>query len=159
MKSRCAFYLRKGGFRMKQKIIRKEFNKGVDEMNSNSSNKNFYEKENTEMKRLNLFESRLFGRICYGFGRDEEGFVYIKEDEANVVQMIFEMVINGHSLQNIQAELFNKGIKSPSGKDTWTRDVIDKTINNQKYVPHIIEFDTYFIARGKKELCCRYIRS
>ena len=50
-------------------------------MNSNSSNKNFYEKENTEMKRLNLFESRLFGRICYGFGRDEEGFVYIKENE------------------------------------------------------------------------------
>lgn len=34
------------------------------------------------MKKLNLYESRLFGRICYGFGRDEDGYVYIKEDEA-----------------------------------------------------------------------------
>ena len=111
------------------------------------------------MMKLDLYQSRMFGRICYGFGRDEKGFVYIKEDEANVVQMIFEMAINGHSLQDIQTELFNKGIKSPSGKDKWTRDVIDKTINNKKYVPHIIEFDDYFIARGEKELRCRYDRS
>ncbi len=144
---------------MKQKIIRKVFNTRVDEMNSNSSNKNFNEKENTEMKRLNLYESRLFGRICYGFGRDEEGYVFIKEEEAGVVRKIFEMAINGNRLHEIQMELFNKGIKSPSGKDTWTRDVIDKTINNQKYVPHIIEFDNYFMARGEKELRCRYIRS
>jgi hypothetical protein len=144
---------------MEQEIIRKVFNTVVDEMNSNSSNKNFNEKENTEMKRLNLYESRLFGRICYGFGRDEEGYVFVKEEEASVVRKIFEMAINGNSLHAIQVELFNKGIKSPSGKDTWTRDVIDKTINNQKYVPHIIEFDNYFMARGEKELRCRYIRS
>ncbi len=144
---------------MKQNIIKKDFNKGVDKMKTNSTIKNYNEKENTEMKRLNLYESRLFGRICYGFGRDEDGFVYIKEDEANVVRKIFEMAINGNSLQAIQVELFNRGIKSPSGKDKWTRDVIDKTINNKKYVPHIIEFDDYFIARGEKELRCRNDRS
>ncbi len=144
---------------MKQNIIKKDFNKGVDKMRTNSTIKNYNEKENTEMKRLNLYESRLFGRICYGFGRDEDGFVYIKEDEANVVRKIFEMAINGNSLQAIQVELFNRGIKSPSGKDKWTRDVIDKTINNKKYVPHIIEFDDYFIARGEKELRCRNDRT
>ncbi len=144
---------------MKQNIIKKDFNKGVDKMKTNLTIKNYNEKENTEMKRLNLYESRLFGRICYGFGRDEDGFVYIKEDEANVVRKIFEMAINGNSLQAIQVELFNRGIKSPSGKDKWTRDVIDKTINNKKYVPHIIEFDDYFIARGEKELRCRNDRS
>ena len=144
---------------MKQKIIRQEVNKGVDEVTSYSTNKNYNEKENTELKRLNLYQSRLFGRICYGFGRDEEGYVYIKENEADVVRMIYNMTINGYTLQSIQDELFNRGIKSPSGKDKWTRDVIDKTINNQKYVPHIIEFDDYFIARGKKEERCRYIRS
>ena len=140
---------------MKQNIIKKDFNKGVDKMKTNLTIKNYNEKENEEMKKLNLCESRLFGRICYGFGRDEDGFVYIKEDEANVVRKIFEMAINGNSLQAIQVELFNRGIKSPSGKDKWTRDVIDKTINNKKYVPHIIEFDDYFIARGEKELRCR----
>ena len=140
---------------MRKKILKNNFNKGDDKMKINSKIKNYNEKENIEMKRLNLYESRLFGRICYGFGRDEDGFVYIKEDEANVVRKIFEMAINGNSLQAIQVELFNRGIKSPSGKDKWTRDVIDKTINNKKYVPHIIEFDDYFIARGEKELRCR----
>ena len=82
--------------------------------------------------RLNCVHcGKSFGRICYGFGRDEDGYVYIKEDEADVVRMIYDMVINGHSLQNIQEELYNLGIKSPSGKDKWTRDVIDKTINNK----------------------------
>ena len=126
---------------MVQNVIKRNFNRGIDKMITNLIIKNFNEKEKTEMKRLNLQESRIFGRICYGFESDEEGFVYIKEDEANVVRMIFDMAINGHSLHNIQTELFNKGIKSSSGKDTWTRDVIDKTINNKKYVPHIIEFD------------------
>ena len=50
-----------------------------------------------------------------------DGYVYIKEDEADVVRMIYDMVINGHSLQNIQEELYNLGIKSPSGKDKWRR--------------------------------------
>ena len=144
---------------MKQNIIKKDFNKGVDKMKTNLTIKNYNEKENEEMKKLNLYESRLFGRICYGFGRDEDGFVYIKEDQANVVRKIFKMAIDGNSLQAIQVELFNRGIKSPSGKDKWTRDVIDKTINNKKYVPHIIEFDDYFIARGEKELRCRNDRS
>ena len=89
------------------------------------------EREKNEMIKLDLIQSRRFGRICYGFGRDENGLVYVKEEESNTVKMIFAMAINGHSLQDIQSELFNKGIKSPSGKDKWTRDVIDKTINNK----------------------------
>mgnify|MGYP006361471205 CR=1 FL=1 len=34
------------------------------------------------MTRLGLYESRTFGRISYGFIRDEKGMVYINEDEA-----------------------------------------------------------------------------
>ena len=102
-------------------------------MTTNIENKRHYEnKEETNMMHLDWIQSRLFGRVCYGFRRDEDGYVYIKEDEAEVVRMIYDMAINGHSLQNIQTELFNRGIKSPSGKDKWTRDVIDKTINNSK---------------------------
>ena len=93
---------------------------------------NLEKKEINKMMKLDLYESRLFGRICYGFVRDEKGYVYIKDDEAEVVRMIYSMAINGQSLQNIQTELFNRGIKSPSGKDKWTRDVIDKTIKNSR---------------------------
>jgi len=51
------------------------------------------------------------------------------------------------------------GIKSPSGKDKWTRDVIDKTINNKKYLAHIITFEKFVEASIEKEARCRYIRS
>ncbi len=40
------------------------------------------------MMKFDLYESRTFGRICYGFGKDEKGYVYIKDDEAEVVRMI-----------------------------------------------------------------------
>ena len=137
----------------------KKFNKGVDKMISNSKIKKYNEEENTKMKKLNMYESKYFGRICYGFGRDEKGFVYIKEDEVDVVRMIYDMAINGNSLQKIQAELFNRGIKSPSGKDKWTRDVIDKTINNEKYLTYIVSFENLVDASIKKESRCRYVRS
>ena len=145
---------------MKQNKLIDNFSKGADKMmTTNSIIKNYNEKENVEMKRLNLYESRLFGRICYGFGRDEDGYVYIKENEADVVRMIYDMAINGHSLQAIQTELYNRGIKSPSGKDTWTRDVIDKTINNSKYLDYIIPIEKFIEASIEKESRCRYIRS
>ncbi len=144
---------------MKQNTLKDNFSKGADKMTTNSTIKNYNEKENTEMKRLNLYESRMFGRICYGFGRDEEGFVYIKDNEAEVVRMIYNMAIDGHSLQNIQTELFSRGIKSPSGKDRWTRDVIDKTINNNKYLTYIISLENFIEASIEKESRCRYIRS
>ena len=67
---------------------------------------NLEKKEINKMMKLDLYESRLFGRICYGFVRDEKGYVYIKDDEAEVVRMIYSMAINGQSLQNIQTELF-----------------------------------------------------
>jgi len=128
-------------------------------MISNLKIKKYNEEENTKMKKLNMYESKYFGRICYGFGRDEKGFVYIKEDEADVVRIIYDMAINGNSLQKIQAELFNRGIKSPSGKDKWTRDVIDKTINNEKYLTYIVSFENFVNASIKKESRCRYVRS
>ena len=126
-------------------------------MNQNNKNER-REMEDNKMIKLDLIQSRRFGRICYGFGRDENGIVYVKDEDSKTVKMIFSMAINGNSLQDIQSELFNQGIKSPSGKDKWTRDVIDKTINNKKYVPFIISFEDYFMARGEKELRCRYDR-
>lgn len=127
--------------------------------NTTNNINNLKLEEKNKMLKLDIYISRLFGRICYGFGRDENGFVYIKEDEADVVRMIYDMAINGNSLQKIQAELFNRGIKSPSGKDKWTRDVIDKTINNSKYLTYIISFENFVEASIEKESRCRYVRS
>ena len=127
--------------------------------NRNKNENNIKLKEENRMLKLDMYTSKFFGRICYGFGRDENGFVYIKENEADVVRMIYDMTINGNSLQKIQAELFNQGIKSPSGKDKWTRDVIDKTINNEKYLTYIISLENFVDASIEKESRCRYARS
>ena len=121
--------------------------------------KNIKFKEEDKMMKLSFYESRLFGRICYGFGRDENGYVYIKDNEADVVRMIYKMAIEGSSLQNIQERLYNLGIKSPSGKDKWTRDVIDKTINNEKYLSYIIPVESFIEASHDKTSRCRYNRS
>lgn len=64
---------------------------------------NLVNKEKDTMIKFDLYKSKTFGRICYVFGRDEKGYVYIKDDEDEVVRMIYSMTINGHSLQNIQA--------------------------------------------------------
>lgn len=38
--------------------------------------------------KLSLVESRLFGRICYGYRRDKQGIVEIVPEEAEVVRTV-----------------------------------------------------------------------
>lgn len=96
---------------------------------------------------LILYESRTFGRISYGFGRDEDGYVYAKDDEANIIRLIYKMCIQGLSLLQIQTILYNREFQSPSGKDKWNREAIDKTINNKKYVTSIISLENFWQQR------------
>lgn len=80
-----------------------------NEMMDNLSN----EMEESKMTKLGLYESRTFGRISYGFVRDDKGMVYIKEDEAQIIRWMYKMCIQGLSLLQIQAELIRMGINSP----------------------------------------------
>ena len=80
--------------------------------------------------KFSLFESRLFGRICYGYKRDKQGLVEIVPEEAEVVKTIFGLYSAGNSLEAIQGCLFDHGISSPSGNAHWSRDVLNKLLNN-----------------------------
>lgn len=62
--------------------------------------------------KLSLIESRLFGRICYGFKRDQYGFVEILPEQAEVVKTIFRMYREENSLENIQKYLLSHSISS-----------------------------------------------
>lgn len=57
--------------------------------------------------KLSLIESRLFGRICYGFKRDKYGFVEIVPEQAEVVKTIFKMYREENSLEDIQKYLLS----------------------------------------------------
>lgn len=105
--------------------------------------------------KLSLVESRLFGRICYGYRRDKQGLVEIVPEEAEVVRTIFRLYRAGNSLEAIQGYLFNQGIPSPSGKVQWSRDVLNKLLNSGKYAKGIIDFEDYCAVYFLKGENCR----
>ena len=105
--------------------------------------------------KLSLVESRLFGRICYGYRRDKQGLVEIVPEEAEVVRTIFRLYGAGNSLDAIQGYLFTQGIPSPSGKVRWSRDVLNKLLNNGKYTKGIIDFEDYCTVYFLKGENCR----
>ena len=105
--------------------------------------------------KLSLIESRLFGRICYGFKRDKYGFVEIVPEQAEVVKTIFRMYREENSLEDIQKYLLSCSISSPSGKAKWSRDVLNKLLNNGKYTRGIIDFEEYCEVYFLKEGNCR----
>ena len=105
--------------------------------------------------KLSLVESRLFGRICYGYRRNKQGLVEIVPEEAEVVKTVFGLYGDGSSLEGIQNYLFSQGIPSPSGKAQWSRDVLNKLLNNGKYAKGIIKFEEYCDVYFLKGENCR----
>lgn len=74
--------------------------------------------------KLSYIESKIFGKVCYGFHRNNNGIVETIPDKAKVVETIFLLFLKGNSLEDIQYYLFEIQIPSPSGKEKWSRDVL-----------------------------------
>lgn len=51
---------------------------------------------------LSYLESKIFGKVCYGFKRNKNGIVEIVPDKAKIVQQIFSLYLAGNSLESIQ---------------------------------------------------------
>ncbi len=51
---------------------------------------------------MTLIESRFFGRICYGYTRDEDGFIFVDEEKAKVIKMIFRFSLEGMILEKFR---------------------------------------------------------
>ena len=105
--------------------------------------------------KLSYLESKIFGKVCYGFRRNEDGIVETISDKAAVVKMIFSLYLNGNSLEDIQQYLFETQIPSPSGKEKWTRDVLNKLLNNYKYTFGIVSHQMFEAVENLKESNCR----
>ena len=62
-------------------------------------------------------------------------------EQAEVVKTIFRMFRERNSLEDIQKYLLNCRISSPSGKTKWSRDALNKLLNNGKHTKGIIDFE------------------
>ena len=87
--------------------------------------------------------SKLANRVCYGYTNDKEGNLVIDEEKAKNVRLIFDLYLHGYSLSKIVKELKERGVLSPTGKESWTSMAIDKILTNEKYVGNVILQKTY----------------
>lgn len=105
--------------------------------------------------KLSYIESKVFGKVCYGFRRNKDGIVETIPDKAVVVEGIFSLYLNGNSLEDVQQYLFEIQIPSPSGKEKWSRDVLNKLLNNYKYTFGIVSHEMFEAVENLKESNCR----
>ncbi|WP_276934234.1 recombinase family protein [Dielma fastidiosa] len=105
----------------------------------------------------------VFGRLSYGYRRNENKHLVINEDEAVNVKRIFHMATEGYTQKEI-CDIFND--EAISGI-YWTRNKINRIINNEIYLgklnnhlvciddfcPAIIDDELY--KRAKVKVCRR----
>lgn len=68
--------------------------------------------------------------------------------------MIFSLYLGGNSLEDVQQYLFETQIPSPSAKEKWSRDVLNKLLNNYKYIFGIVSHKMFEAVENLKESNC-----
>lgn len=95
--------------------------------------------------------SGLYSRACYGYNKDKHGMLIIDEEQAKVVRAIFNWYLEGLSVGGIIERLKSKGVKSPKGKDSWSKRAVESTLTRRKYTGDVaIELET--AARSNVEI-------
>ena len=80
---------------------------------------------------------------CFGYTLDKNHEIIIKEDEAAVVKEIFKMREHGKSLNYISQWLYDNNIKTPSGRERWSRETLNKMLRNEKYTGNVLLQKTF----------------
>lgn len=89
--------------------------------------------------------------IPFGFYKDNTtGTIRVDNEKADTVKLIFKLYLNGFSLKRITKHLAEMHILSPTGKDIWTVQAIDKILSNEKYL-HIIPSEQFVKAQLEKQ--------
>ncbi|NLV57780.1 MAG: recombinase family protein [Clostridiales bacterium] len=91
--------------------------------------------------------SGFFRRRCYGYRNNANGDLEIVPEEAEAVHFIFESYLKGASLNLIQGELRQRGIPSPTGKDTWCKQSINILLSNEKYTGDVLLMKSVSLGR------------
>lgn len=95
--------------------------------------------------------SGLYDRKCYGYTHDENGHLVIEPEQAAVVRLIFDLYLSGYSIVKIIRELEQRGISSPTGKETWCKRSIDTMLTNSKYTGNAVALKSTTEGYEKKK--------
>ncbi len=68
-----------------------------------------------------------------GYEKGEDGLPKIVESEAEIVQMIFRLFMEGKTPSAIAKQFASQGISSPGGKKTWQVATVKSILTNEKY--------------------------
>lgn len=82
--------------------------------------------------------SKIANKICYGYSKASDGGLTINKKEAQIVRFIFDRYLSGDSLGKIADALTEKKVASPSGKDKWSRKVVDGLLSNEKCAGQVL---------------------
>ena len=82
--------------------------------------------------------SKIADKICYGYSKAPDGSLTVNEKEAQIICFIFDRYLAGDSLGKIVDALAEKKVSSPSGKDRWSRKIVEGLLSNEKYVGQVL---------------------
>ena len=94
-----------------------------------------------------------YRRKCYGYDKDKNGELVINEEQAEVVRLIFHLYLKGKSVGGIINELEDRNIKSPTGKDTWSKRSVETMLSNDwlsYFLSERCELDPAYVAKSSE---------
>ena len=72
-------------------------------------------------------------RHFLGYDRGENGELKVNPEQAKTVRMIYKMFLDGNSFYRIAAELTQRRIPTPYGKEIWRDRTVKNILQNEKY--------------------------
>ena len=73
-----------------------------------------------------------------GYEVDEEGHWVIVENEAELIRVIYDMYLNGHSSPQIAEILTRSGIPTATNKSVWSSGAVLGILRNEKYCGDVL---------------------
>ena len=78
-----------------------------------------------------------------GYRKGEDGQPEIVPEEAKYVKDVFDMYLDGNSVDQIKEYLDSAPIKTATGNDIWSRNAIRNILTNERYVGDMLLQKTY----------------
>ena len=118
-----------------------------EESRSISENIRWAQRKNMKEGKVHVAYSHFLG-YCKG----EDGGMEIVEEEAKIVRKIYELFLNGMTINHIAKYLTEHEIPTPAGKKKWSVSTVRSILSNEKYKGDALLQKTYTVDYLTKEV-------